>query len=44
LVQAEQCTWLIHYKGKCGVKRGTIEKLKPMCTAFLDKGLSAKIE
>ncbi|HET6989675.1 MAG TPA: ATP-dependent Clp protease adaptor ClpS [Bacteroidia bacterium] len=43
-VQAEQCAFIIHNKGKCGVKRGTIEDLKPMCLALLDRGLSAKIE
>lgn len=42
-VQAEQCTYLVHYTGKCAVKRGEIEKLKPMCTALLDRGLSAEI-
>lgn len=42
--QAEQCTWIIHYNGKCQVKRGSFNRLKPMCTALLDKGLSAVIE
>lgn len=44
LIQAEQCTYLVHYKGKCSVKRGSFKKLEPLCTAFLDRGLSAKIE
>lgn len=43
LIQAEQCTWLVHFKGKCEVKSGTFEFLKPMCTALLDRGLSAEI-
>jgi ATP-dependent Clp protease adaptor protein ClpS len=43
-VQAEQCTWIIHYKGKCAVKKGSMDKIKPMCEAFLDRGISAKIE
>ena len=43
-IQAEQCTWIIHHKGKCSVKRGGIDKLKPMAVAFLDRGISAKIE
>jgi len=42
-IQAEQCTYLVHYTGKCGVKRGAFEKLKPMCSALLDRGLSAEI-
>lgn len=44
LIQAEQCTYLVHYKGKCSVKRGSLKKLEPLCTAFLDRGLSVKIE
>lgn len=41
--QAEQCTYIIHYKGKCAVKKGSIEKLKPMCQAILDAGIQAAI-
>jgi len=43
-IQAEQCTILIHYKGKCSVKRADYQTLEPLCLALLDKGLSAKIE
>ncbi len=43
LIQAEQCTHIIHFNGKCGVKRGDIEKLLPLCTALQDRGLSAEI-
>jgi ATP-dependent Clp protease adaptor protein ClpS len=42
-LQAEQCALLVHYKGKCTVKTGTIEELKPQCTALLDAGLSAEL-
>jgi len=42
-MQAEQCALLVHYKGKCGVKTGSMQELKPMCTALLDAGLSAEI-
>lgn len=41
--QAEQCTMLIHYKGKCAVKKGSREELKPMCEAILDAGIQAAI-
>ncbi len=41
--QAEQCTLIIHYKGKCAVKKGTREELKPMCQAILDAGIQAAI-
>ncbi len=43
-LQAEQCTILIHYKGRCGVKRGEFDELRVMCEALLEKGLSAKVE
>ena len=42
--QAEQCTMLIHYKGKCTVKVGSYDELSGMCTALHDKDLSADIE
>ncbi|RYM33475.1 ATP-dependent Clp protease adaptor ClpS [Brumimicrobium glaciale] len=43
-VQAEQCTMLIHYKGRCDVKSGEFEKLTGMCTGLLDRGISAEVE
>ncbi len=43
-LQAEQCTYLVHYAGKCVVKNGTFKKLKPLCEALLERGLTAKIE
>lgn len=42
-IQAEQCATLVHYTGKCAIKAGTIEKLKPICQTLLEKGLSAEI-
>lgn len=42
--QATQCTYLIHYKGKCQVKRGEYKDLEFMCTALLDRGITAEIE
>ena len=41
--QAEQCAILVHYKGKCTVKTGTYDELKPQCTQLLEAGLSAEI-
>jgi ATP-dependent Clp protease adaptor protein ClpS len=43
LEQAEQCTLIIHYKGKCSVKRGSFEELKPMRQGVCDHGISAEI-
>lgn len=42
-IQAEQCTYLVHYAGKCVVKNGSYDDLEPICTALLDRGLSAEI-
>ena len=42
-IQAEQCTWIIHYKGKCGVKSGELSTLKPMKEAICDAGIDARI-
>ncbi len=41
--QAEQCAILVHYKGKCAVKTGSFDELKPQCTQLLEAGLSAEI-
>ena len=41
--QAEQCTIIIHFKGKCAVKKGGYEELKPFCEAILDAGIQAAI-
>ncbi len=41
--QAEQCTWIIHYKGKCAVKNGSLEELKPMKDAICEVGIDARI-
>lgn len=42
--QAEQCAYLIHYKGKYSVKNGDYDTLKPMCDAITDRGIGATLE
>lgn len=42
-LQAEQCAYIVHHNGKCTVKNGSYDDLKPICTALLDKGLTASI-
>jgi ATP-dependent Clp protease adaptor protein ClpS len=42
--QAEQCTFLIHFKGKCSVKQGNYDILKPMCEAIMERGIGATVE
>jgi ATP-dependent Clp protease adaptor protein ClpS len=43
IMQAEQCTWIVHYNGKCSVKNGSFEDLRPMRQALSERGLDAKI-
>lgn len=43
-MQAEQCTYLIHYSGKCAVRVGSLEKLHPMWAELVQRGLTATIE
>lgn len=43
LEQAEQCTILVHYKGKCTVKTGSLELLKPMHEKLLSRSLTSEI-
>lgn len=42
-LQAEQCAMLVHFKGKCAVKTGEFDYLKPRCSKLLSLGLSAEI-
>jgi ATP-dependent Clp protease adaptor protein ClpS len=41
--QAEQCSLIVHYKGKCTVKTGEYKDLEPRCSGLLQAGLSAEI-
>ncbi len=43
-VQAEQCTYLVHYKGKCDIKKGALSFLKPFKQGLIDRGLNATID
>jgi len=42
--QAEQCTLIIHFKGKCEVKKGTYKELKPMKDEIINEGINATID
>jgi len=44
LVQATQCTYLIHYKGKCDVKKGSKSDLLPLRRALAQRDLKAIIK
>ncbi|MFT3700828.1 MAG: ATP-dependent Clp protease adaptor ClpS [Agriterribacter sp.] len=42
--QAEQCAYIIHFKGKYAVKQGDYDELKPQCDAITERGIGATIE
>jgi len=42
--QATQCAYIVHFNGKCDVKNGTYQNLKPLKDALINKGLIASIE
>ena len=42
--QAEQCTYIIHYKGKCVVRNGSYRTLKPMREGISEAGIKAAIK
>jgi len=41
--QAEQCAYIVHFNGKCDVKSGSFEYLKPKANALLSRGLTVEI-
>jgi ATP-dependent Clp protease adaptor protein ClpS len=41
--QAEQCTMIVHYKGKCSVKNGSWEELVSMRNEICRRGISAEV-
>lgn len=38
--QAEQCATTAHFKGKCGIKSGTLSELTPMNNELNSRGIS----
>lgn len=42
-IQAEQCATLVHFSGKCAVKKGTYAMLKVMSSILADNGLTVEI-
>ncbi len=43
-VQATQCTFITHYKGKCDVRTGSFNSLKPLKDALVGRELTATID
>ena len=42
--QAEQCAWIVHFKGKYAIKSGPKEDMIEKCIALLNKGLTAEVQ
>jgi ATP-dependent Clp protease adaptor protein ClpS len=42
-LQAEQCALVAHFNGKCGVKTGSFEELKPMHDEMSNRDLTVTI-
>lgn len=43
-ITAEQCTLIVHYKGKCTIKSGVLEELKPLRKEMTNRGLTVSIK
>jgi ATP-dependent Clp protease adaptor protein ClpS len=43
IIQAENCAWIAHYKGKCPVKNGSFEQLKPYYNEMTNRKLTVEI-
>lgn len=43
-IQAEQCTMIAHYNGKCGVKTGTLEEVLELSIVLIDRGLDVEVQ
>jgi ATP-dependent Clp protease adaptor protein ClpS len=41
--QAEQCTYLVHYKGQCDVMKGSVKHLSPLRKELSRRGLTVTI-
>lgn len=44
IIQAEQCTFITHYKGRCDIKKGDYKSLKPLKENLVVKGLRVTID
>jgi len=42
-IQAEQCATLVHYTGKCAVKKGAFKELSIMGEILADSGLTVEV-
>ncbi len=43
-LQAEQCALIVHHRGKCGVKKGSFDELRPQAEGLIDRGIQVTID
>jgi ATP-dependent Clp protease adaptor protein ClpS len=43
-LQAETCAWITHYKGKCAIKNGDVNELKPCFKEMSNRNLIVEIQ
>ena len=43
-IQAEQCTYMVHYNGKCTVKQGNKDNILNLKNILAERGLKATVE
>ena len=43
-LQAEQCAFIVHYKGKCTIRKGKFETLNPFHRILAQQGLTVSID
>ncbi len=43
-IQAEQCTLIVHFNGKCAVKSGGYHELNTICKEMINRGLVVEIK
>lgn len=44
MMQAENCAWITHYRGRCSVKKGPIDDLKPRYNEMTNRMLTVEIK
>ncbi len=43
-IQAEQCAFIVHFSGKCAVKSGDFEEIRPIYQEMINRKLSVEIK
>lgn len=44
IMQAENCAWIAHFKGKCKVKKGPLSDLEPRYREMTNRHLTVEIK